>query len=82
MGQRLEVEGVGGGTVRIGSNVLASIGGLRFNGRAADFSESLLEEDLLRLTEEVVVLLVDAGSGNPEITGGGSSRPSAALRES
>ena len=82
MGQMEDVEAVGGGTVRMGRRDFASMGGLRFAVPAAnDFSGSLPEEP-----EVVDVGFPDrdgfCGESRPDTIGGGSSRPSAALRES
>ena len=70
----------------MGRRDLASMGGLRFGFvDGGSFPESLLE---VRFADEVgLLVLVLAGDGfeaasRPETTGGGSSRPSAALRES
>lgn len=84
MGQRADVEGVGGGTVRIGRRDLASMGDLRFGfGDSLSFSGSLLEGDV---ADEASLSVPDPGCfeerSRPETMGGGSSRPSAALRES
>ncbi len=80
IGQRKDVEDVGGGTVRMERRDLASMGGLRL-ADLGGFSGSLPED----MVDIVVGLLAGddfCESGRPEMIGGGSSSPSAALRES
>lgn len=91
MGQMEEVLGNGAGTVRMGRWVIEDIGGrwregLGLGGRAGEWDGE--ERDTV-FWDVVGKGLVGAGVGRkkgfwgrPETTGGGSSRPSTAFRES
>ena len=72
MGQREELGG--GGTVRIGRRVEAAIGGFCGMVEVDEAFSALDDADGLGLEKVVEV--------RPDVTGGGSSIPSAALRDS
>ncbi len=92
MGQRADVDSVGGGTVRMGRRDLESMGGLRFGfGDRPSFSFSF---SLRGCGPEAGKSVDDevrfpgpsrdcpCTTSRPDTMGGGNSRPSAALRES
>lgn len=77
MGQTPDVSGVGLETVYIGNSVVLEIGGSSIGSGARIFSFSELVS-----RPSLFSNCFAAGAGNPVMTGGGSSRPSFALRDS
>lgn len=74
MGHDPDVSVVGAGTVKIGRSVVDEIGGDGFTLSGADFEDADFSASLM--------VFLGAAPRRPAIIGGGSSRPSAAFRDS